>query len=207
MATSFDCFGTLVAADRPKDPAQAVGKELAARGVDVPDDWAEAYREPHIDVPDGAELPLPAHVSAALDSRGVAAPENAARRAVVSAFDPEVETLPGAVSAVATAAEQGRIAVCSNCAVPGLVRRALLRSELDRDQFDCIVTSVSCGWRKPDRRAFEAVAKKFDVDIGAITHVGDSPDADGGIEAAGGTFVHVADGIDQQARGMLRGEP
>ncbi len=50
-ATSFALFDTLVEADLPSDPAAAVGDELRARGVDVPDDWTAAYRETHIDAP------------------------------------------------------------------------------------------------------------------------------------------------------------
>ena len=86
MAVSFDLFGTLVErVDAGEEaPAARVAAELVARDVAVPDDWAAAYRERHIDAPEGAEVPLPAHVSAALASRGVDAPGNAARRAVVS---------------------------------------------------------------------------------------------------------------------------
>lgn len=57
MATSFDLFGTLVAVDRPADPAAAVGDELRDRGVAVPDDWAAAYAETHVEAPAGAEVP------------------------------------------------------------------------------------------------------------------------------------------------------
>jgi len=108
MGVSFDLFGTLVTADRPDDPAAAVATELAKRDVTVPDDWADAYAEPHVDAPDGAEVPLPAHVSRALASCGVDYEHNAARRAVVAAFDPTVETKPGALEAVDAARERGR---------------------------------------------------------------------------------------------------
>jgi len=91
VPVTFDLFGTLVDAGTPADPAAAVAAELRDRGVAVPDDWSAAYREPHIDAPPGAEVPLPAHVARALDSRGVDAPANAPRRAVVAAFDPDVE--------------------------------------------------------------------------------------------------------------------
>jgi len=194
VAVSFDLFGTLVDADRPADPAAAVGDELAARDVPVPEDWAEAYRERHVDAPDGAEVPLPAHVAAALSSRGVdAAAGNVARRAVVSAFDPEVTTLSGARDAVTAAADRGPVALCSNCSVPELARRALVRSELDTDRFDVVVTSVGCGWRKPHPKAFEAVARRADVDAEDLVHVGDDPRTDGGVENCGGTFVSVED--------------
>ena len=193
MAVSFDLFGTLVDADRPDDPAAAVAAELRAREVVVPDDWADAYREPHIDAPAGAEVPLPAHVSAALRSRGVAVPDNAARRAVVAAFDPDVRTRPGAVTAVQAAADHGPVGLLSNCAVPELVGRTLIRSDLSRDDFDAVVTSVGCGWRKPDRRAFESCVDALGVDLPALVHVGDDPATDGGADDAGATFLDVAD--------------
>lgn len=188
MAVSFDLFGTLVDADTPDDPAATVARELRERDVRVPDDFGAAYREVHIDAPEGAEVPLPAHVSAALGSRDIDAPNNAARRAVVAAFDPDVERCEGALSAIEAARERGPVGVCSNCSVPELARRALIRADL-RDAFDAVVTSVGCGWRKPDRRAFAAVARRLDADVADLVHVGDDPDADGGIEAVGGRFV------------------
>jgi FMN phosphatase YigB (HAD superfamily) len=193
VAVSFDLFGTLVEADRPGDPAAAVAAELRAREVSIPDDWADAYREPHIDAPAGAEVPLPAHVSAALRSRGVSAPDNAARRAVVAAFDPTVETRSGAVAAVRAAADHGPVALCSNCAVPELVGRTLIRSDLSREDFDAVVTSVGCGWRKPDARAFESCVGALGTDLSTLVHVGDDPATDGGADDAGATFLDVAD--------------
>lgn len=193
MAVSFDLFGTLVTADRPADPAAAVADELRARDVAVPADWADAYREPHIDAPAGAEVPLPAHVSAALRSRGVPAPDNAARRAVVAAFDPTVETRPGAVAAVRAGRDHGPVALLSNCAVPELVGRTLIRSDLSREDFDAVVTSVGCGWRKPDRRAFESCVDALGTDLSTLVHVGDDPATDGGADDAGATFLDVAD--------------
>jgi HAD superfamily hydrolase (TIGR01509 family) len=192
VAVSFDLFGTLVEADRPADPAAAVAAELRDRGVDVPSEFGDAYRERHVDAPAGAEVPLPAHVSAALASRGVEAPGNAARRAVVAAFDPEVRRRPGAAEAVATARDRGPVGVCSNCSVPELARRALIRADL-RDAFDRVVTSVACGWRKPDVRAFETVARRLDVPVERLVHVGDDPATDGGVAEAGGRFVDVGE--------------
>jgi FMN phosphatase YigB (HAD superfamily) len=193
VAVSFDLFGTLVDVDRPADPAAAVAEELRARDVAVPDDWSEAYSEPQLDPPDGAEIPLPAHVAAALASRGVSGAGNAVRRAVVAAFDPTVRTRPGAVAAVDAAAEHGPVGVCSNCSVPTLVSRALIRSDLDRDVFDAIVTSVDCGWRKPDARIFENVSTALDADLADLVHVGDDSRTDGGADAAGATAVLLAD--------------
>jgi len=195
VAVSFDLFGTLVERvdSGGDDPAARVAAELAARDVAVPDDWADAYRERHIDAPEGAEVPLPAHVSAALSSRGVETPNNAARRAVVAAFDPDVRTRPGAVDAVAAAREVGPVALCSNCSVPELVGRTLVRSELSRGDFGTVVSSVGCGWRKPAAEMFETTASRLGVDPAEVVHVGDDPRTDGGIEALGGRFVDVAD--------------
>ena len=193
MAVSFDLFGTLVDVDVPSDPAAVVADELRARDVSVPDDFAAAYREPHIDAPEGAEVPLPAHVSAALQSRGVSVTQNAARRAVIAAFDPTVRTREGAVEAVEAARDRGPVGVLSNCSVPELVGRTFVRSAFDYREFDSVVTSVGCGWRKPAPQAFEVVADGLGVAVEALVHVGDSPATDGGVEALGGTFVDVTD--------------
>ena len=189
MGVSFDLFGTLVTVDGPSDPAGAVAAELEKRGVDVPEDWADAYLEPHVDAPDGAEVPLPAHVARALESRGVSAERNAARRAVVAAFDPAVETRSGAREAVDAARERGPVAICSNCSVPELVGRTLARSAFERDEFDAVVTSVGCGWRKPAPAIFELTADRLGVAPADLGHVGDDSRTDGGIEAVGGTAL------------------
>nr|WP_193570739.1 HAD family hydrolase [Halorubellus sp. JP-L1] len=182
-------FGTLVDVTRPDDPAEAVARELRERDVAVPYDWGAAYREVHVDAPEGAEVPLPAHVARALASRGVDAPGNAPRRAVVAAFDPDVTVRPGAREAVAAAREHGPVAVCSNCAVPGLVRTTLVRADV-REEFDAVVASAACGWRKPDARVFERTADALDCDPRDLVHVGDA-DADAGVEDVGGHFVDV----------------
>ncbi|MFO7927697.1 MAG: HAD family hydrolase [Halobacteriota archaeon] len=192
MAVSFDLFDTLVSVDTPGSPAAAVAAELRDRGVSVPSDFGDAYREVHIEAPAGAEVPLPAHVAAALSSRGVDAPNNAARRAVVAAFDPEVERREGARAAIDAAADRGPVALCSNCSVPELVGRTLVRARL-RGSFDAVVTSVGCGWRKPDAITFEHVGAQLGVETDSIVHVGDDPETDGGIETVGGEFVDVAE--------------
>ncbi|ELZ05363.1 haloacid dehalogenase [Natrialba chahannaoensis JCM 10990] len=194
MGVSFDLFDTLVTADYPADPAAAVATELAERDVSVPDDWADAYTEVHVDAPDGAEVPLPAHVSRALASRGVTVRGNAARRAVVAAFDPAVETRPGARAAIDAARDRGHaVALCSNCSVPELVGRTLVRSALSRDDFDSIVTSVGCGWRKPAPEIFEQTAAQLGVSTTDLVHVGDDPRTDGGLASVGGTALLLAD--------------
>jgi FMN phosphatase YigB (HAD superfamily) len=193
VVVSFDCFGTLVEAARPDEPAVAIARELQVRGVDVPADWRQAYRERHCETPSGAELPLPVHVGAALESRDRAASDDAVRRAVVAALDPDVETRPGASDAVEAAATHGPVGLCSNCSVPRLVWRSLERSALDPTVFDAIVTSVDCGWRKPDRRIFSRTADALGTTISALVHVGDDPHADGAIEDYGGRSLLLTD--------------
>ncbi|PSQ10779.1 HAD family hydrolase [Halobacteriales archaeon QS_5_70_15] len=193
MAVSFDLFGTLVDVDRPADPAAAVGRELEAAGVTLPDDWATAYRTPQVEVPEGAEVSLVDHVRAALaggNPDGTAGPdERTVRRALLRAFDTGVRTRADAERAVTAAAERGPVGILSNCSVPGLVARAVDRSSLDPARFDAVVASVDVGWRKPDRRAFEAVADRLGVRTNELLHVGDDPGTDGGATDAGARAV------------------
>lgn len=206
MAVTFDLFGTLVSAPKPADPADDIAAELDARGVAVPDGWTGAYYTPQIDAPAGAEIPLPAHVGAALRACGIDAPANAARRATVAAFDPEVHTREGAGEAVVAARERGPVGVLSNCSVPELVGRTLIRSDLDRGTFDAIVSSVGCGWRKPHPEAFAAVADGLNCRVEDLIHVGDSPDADGGIEACGGRGIVIDGATLADVPGLLEGQ-
>ncbi|WP_246055633.1 HAD family hydrolase [Halonotius roseus] len=192
-AVVFDLFGTLVTVDDTPEPAAAIADELAARGVALPGDWAAAYTEPHIDAQAGAEVPLPDHVAAALASRGIDVTDATARRAVVDAFEPTIETATAAGEAVAAAREGGPVGLLSNCAVPELVDRTLRRSTLDPASFDTIVASVDCGWRKPDPRAFEAIADRLGVEAADLIVVGDTPETDGGITDCGGEFVDIAE--------------
>jgi HAD superfamily hydrolase (TIGR01509 family) len=191
-AVSVDCFGTLVTVPRPEEPAGAVGEELVARGVRLPNDWTTAYREAHIDMPDGGELSLSEHTRTALASRGVDADPEPVTEAVLAAFDREVTPVPGARDALA--AVENPVGVLSNCSVPGLVTKTLRRADL-LDSVETVETSVDCGWRKPDPRAFEAVADPLGVDVENLVHVGDNAEADGGIEALGGTYLHVEDDL------------
>ena len=194
---SFDLFGTLVTVDRPDDPAAAVAEALRERGVSVPDDWAAAYAEPHLAYDDGVEHPLSRHVAAAMagraPDRGASAFVGDAAAAVRAAFDREVETRPAAPEAVAALAEAYPVGVMSNCSVSGLVERTLDRSAVDADAFDAVVSSVACGRRKPDARAFGAVADALDVPVERLVHVGDDPETDGAVRDAGGRFVSVDD--------------
>jgi FMN phosphatase YigB (HAD superfamily) len=194
VAVSLDLFGTLVAVDRPSDPAAAVGRELAARGVPPPGDWERAYRERHRQARAGAEVPLSDHVAAALASRGVDAPAETVDGAVLAAFTRgSVRTRDGAHAVLAGLAGQCPVGLCSNCSVRGLVDWALAESALETDVPDAVITSVDCGWRKPDRRAFAAVADALGVGVPDLVHVGDDPVTDGGVTDAGGEYVDVRD--------------
>ena len=187
MAVSFDLFGTLVAVDRPADPAAAVGRELEASGIALPDEWATAYRTPQIEAVEGEEVSLVEHVRAVLGSDGP--DERTVRRALLRAFDTEVRTRADAGRAVGAAVERGPVGVLSNCSVPGLVGRTIDRSTLDPGRFDAVVVSVDIGWRKPDPRAFEAVAGRLGVRVEELLHVGDDPGTDGGATDAGARAV------------------
>ncbi|OYR52403.1 HAD family hydrolase [Halorubrum sp. Ea1] len=206
MAVTFDLFGTLVDVEYPSDPAEIVARELESRGVAVPDDWHVAYGERHVDAPAGAEVPLPAHVAHALDSRGVDAAENVVRHAVVAAFDPDVTRREGALDAVRDVSEQGAVGLLSNCAVPELVSKTLIRAGL-RGEFDAVTTSVGCGWRKPHPKAFEAAAEALDVAPAELIHVGDDPATDGGVEDVGGRFVDVTETPLPRVAADLEAEP
>jgi FMN phosphatase YigB (HAD superfamily) len=195
-AVSFDLFGTLVTVETPGEPATLVADELAARGIDVPDDWQQRYREPQVDSPPGTEISLSAHVRAALADSGVEAPPaqtGIVDDAVRAAFETDVTTRASAVDVVRTLGGQGPVGILSNCSVPGLVEHALSESALDDSWFDAVVTSVGCGWRKPDERAFETVANRLGVSPSALVHVGDDPETDGGAESAGATAVLLDD--------------
>lgn len=188
MAVSFDAFGTLLAVEPVPDPATTVRAELTTRGVNVPEDWREAYREPHLERPAGREIPLPRHVSAALKSRGISASKSVVEAAVVDAFDPTVESRDGAATAIRAAADHGPVGILSNCSVPGLVDTALESASL-REAFDVIITSAACGWRKPSNQAFEIAAEALDTTPNQLVHVGDDPDTDGGATSVGATAI------------------
>jgi FMN phosphatase YigB (HAD superfamily) len=205
-AVTFDCFGTLVAVDPPEDVAAAIASELRERDVDVPGDWATAYPEPHVDVPEGGELSLPEHVEAVLAGRGRDVSRATARAAVRAAFDREVRTREGAARAVAAAAEVGPVGVVSNCTVPGLVGDVLAAADLPDERLDAVVTSVDCDWRKPDERPFAAAADALGVAVGRLTHVGDDPEADGAVVDHGGHFVDVGERPLPALAGELTGE-
>ena len=190
---SFDLFGTLVTVDRPDDPAEAIAHALEEQGISVPDGWSGTFGERHIDAPAGVEIPLADHVVAALASQSSARAQapvcEDVERAVRSAFDPDVSTRDGAAMTVETLGERLPVGVLSNCSVPGVAERAIERSGIDGAAFDAVTTSVDCGWRKPDPRAFRAVADGLGIGVEGLLHVGDDPVADGGAIEGGATAL------------------
>jgi FMN phosphatase YigB (HAD superfamily) len=188
VAVSFDLYGTLVTADRPDEPWTAVAAELDARGVSVPDDWESAYRSGHVEAEPLQEVSLVDHTVAALRSRGVHANRRDVRASLLDAFDGPVATADGALDALAAASAAGPVGILSNCSLPGLVAATLDRVDLGV-QFDAVVTSVSCGWRKPHDRAFETVASALGTICDALIHVGDDPRTDGGGRTTGATVL------------------
>lgn len=222
IGVSFDFFGTLVVVETPDDPASAVATELEARGVAVPPDWEEAYRTPQIETPRGREVSLPRHVQAILERESVEREEgvehgdegvehgdesvkhedegvehegepDVVHESILAAFESPVRTREGAIDAVHAMAERGPVGILSNCSVPGLVERSLEDTEIDESAFDAVVTSVACGWRKPDERAFERIATRLGTPLSNLVHVGDDPETDGGATDAGGRTVLVED--------------
>lgn len=210
MALSFDLFGTLVTADRPSEPWDAVAAALSARSVRVPDDWEDAYRSAHREYDRGREAPLDEHVRLALASRGVEVAAETATEAVLDAFDSPVTVRDGALDALAAAAQWGPVGICSNCSVPGLVERTVARADIEPrsgHSFDAVVTSVGCGWRKPHRRIFEVTADALDVALADLVHVGDDARTDGGAGRAGAQSILLDDhSLPAIARRLREGE-
>lgn len=194
-AVSFDFFGTLVEVGDPQDPAVRVEKELRARGIPVPNDWKQAYTEVHIDASPGEELSRVQHVQVVLTREGGASnvDNEVIRAAVLAAFDVEICPRDGVSSIVKTVAEQRRVGILSNCSVPGLVPRLLDRSDIERNLFDTVVTSVDCGWRKPHPQAFSVIADALGVPVDELVHVGDDPVSDGGVSKIGAGVIVIED--------------
>jgi len=192
VAISFDCFETLVTAERPVAPWAAAAEELVTRGVSVPEDWEEAYRSSHVSVDRGRELSLVEHTQAALASRGVETDSDTIQAALLAAFDGPVEVREGAPDALDTADAAGPVGILSNCSLPGLVEQTLSRAAFDVS-LDAVVTSVGCGWRKPHDKAFVAVADALGVGLDSLVHVGDDPRTDGGARTTDATAVLLDD--------------
>lgn len=193
MAVSFDLFGTLVEVAPPDDPPKAVATALSERDVSVPSDWKHVYTTPHLDVSPGTELSLVDHVKAGLESRDRDVSRSVVRAALLDAFESPIYTREGAQTAVSVAQRCGPIGILSNCSVPGLVQRTLSQSDLDPDAFDAVVSSVECGWRKPDGRAFREISARLGVPLSELTHIGDDPETDGGATDAGATAILLDD--------------
>jgi len=194
-AISFDLFGTLVAVERTTHPADLIAAELSERGISVPADWHDVYHEPRGDMSAETEQSLVEHVDTLLSREGVVptepVPEETLEQVLLAAFDTPVETPPAAEVVLNTFSGVLPVGILSNCSVPGLVEQVLSRSTLDPTEFDAIVSSVDCGWRKPAERAFGSIADELGVRIDEVLHVGDSAQTDGGITDHGGTALII----------------
>lgn len=183
----------LVAFEGPDDPAAALADELRARDVAIPEDWADVWAEDHVDAPEGAGVPFPARIGATLASRGLDAPDNAARRAAVAAFDPEVSTRPGAADLLAAAADAGPVAVVVDTPVPEVASRVLVRADVDRNVVDVVVAPVGCGWLPTDPRLYESVASRLGVVVDDVVHVCADDDQAAAVRQARGRVVDARD--------------
>lgn len=130
QAVSIDLFGTLVAIEDGVDPVAAIDAELRARGIDVPEDWGEAYGERHVAVAAGEEVPLPIHVRGALASRGISmtddrVEDDGIEAAASAAFDVGFRPRAGAAEILDVAGGRAPLGILSNCSVSGLVERAM----------------------------------------------------------------------------------
>lgn len=194
VAVSYDLFGTLVAVNSERAPADAIAAQLRDRDVTVPDGWTDAYRHQHRELEDGQELALPDHVRDVLEALGVTeCDQQLIQEAVLEAFEADIATRDGAQRVVQATARQYPVGILSNCSVPSLARRVLARCAIDETQFDAIVTSVDCGWRKPHPNAFETIAAQLGCPVTELLHVGDDPGSDGGITDAGGDALLLED--------------
>jgi putative hydrolase of the HAD superfamily len=74
---------------------------------------------------------------------------------------------------------------------PGIITRHILHMNGILDMFDLTVFSDEIGLQKPSKEIFEYIAKKLDVNIKEIAHIGDSLENDfaGGIIAGVTTFL------------------
>ncbi len=189
VAISFDLFGTLVSVRRETAPAAAIRRYFLDAGVAVPERFEQEYYEPQVECPPDRSLSTTEHVRAAVAACDVAVSTALCRRAVQDTFTAEPTVLQETTTALQLAADRGPVGLCSNCSVAGLVEEILSEAQLAA-AFDAIVTSVGCGWRKPAPEIFETMAARLGVDPASITHVGDNPATDGGIETVGGTFLN-----------------
>ena len=197
-AVSFDLFGTLLTVEQPRDPTAAVAEALEARGIDIPDEWEDAYRTPYIETDHPLqEMPLGDHVLALLrahaDSADTEPDPAVVDEAVRDAFDTPIQTRDGAAETIRALSEHVPVAVLSNSSVRGLVERSLSKADLPVDSFAIVRASVDLGWRKPHEQTFKHIADELGVPIESLVHVGDDSRTDGGADRAGAHAVIVSE--------------
>lgn len=194
-AVSFDLFDTLVSVDLQTDPASAIANALKDRGITVPSTWAHDYYQPQFASPEYQEIPLTSHVHAILkqQSPNQDLSTDRIRGGVHAAFDVPVQTHPHAKDVIRAASMNGPVCIISNCSVDGLVQRTLQKSEINEKIFDTIITSVTCGWRKPHPRIFQSACTDLHIQPSRLIHVGDDPETDSGVKSIGGTSILLSD--------------
>ena len=190
-AVTIDGYGTLL---HLIDPLPALGRALAARGVDRSDDAvAAAFRA---EVEHYRPLAHTAGDTASLaalrtDCAGVflhALGDPVQPDAFVDDFIGALAFAPvhGAAETVARLRSAGlRLAVVANwdCALPEHLEAIGLL-----DAFDTVVTSARAGVAKPDPAIFQLALRELGVEPDRALHVGDEPIDEQGARAAGLAF-------------------
>lgn len=126
--------------------------------------------------------------------------------------------LPGMIEVVRALRGRVRLGIASNTRSHQFITAVVERFGL-ADTFDPLVTSVSCGVRKPGSLIFERVLQGWDVEPGRVVMVGDFPHKDvAGARALGmravwlrtdvpredlGRSDHGADGVVDTPRELL----
>ena len=191
-AVTIDGYGTLL---HLIDPLPALGRALAARGVERSDDAVAAAFRAEVE----HYRPL-AHTAG--DTASLAALRTDCAGVFLHAHGDPVQPdafvddfigalvftpVPRAADAVARLQAHGlRLAVVANwdCALPEHLESAGLLAS-----FDTVVTSARAGVAKPDPAIFELALRELGAEPGRTVHVGDEAVDREGARAAGMVFL------------------
>ncbi len=186
-AVLFDSFGTLV---RMEPPGPRLRDELAARGVEVSPEVADAafraeiayYLEHHVEGRDRESLERLRDRCARVMSEALGEPPVDVRAAMLASI--RFAAFPEVPATLRDLRGHGlRLVVASNwdCSLGDVLRTAGLR-----DLVDAVVTSAEAGAAKPDPRLFHAGLELAGCSSADAVYVGDSPENDvAGAERAG----------------------
>lgn len=189
-AVAFDLFNTLITVE-PDALQVALARlvaSLAQNKLKVDEQaFASAHRQAALDHVaktriDGRETHNRFWISAALAALGLkVAPSDRriaeAVEAYFSAFLELSRRIPGSRRLLKTLRPDYRLGLLSNF-THGPAARGVLELLGLGTLFDLVVISGDLGYRKPHRRAFEALSRGFQLDPGAIVFVGDDPECD-----------------------------